>query len=79
MRLAIGIALATFLFLVTGGHFPFGLLLVVLGFFLLLRYRTTWQPVSTTYRPRARRLPLRSGGSPWVSSSRSTRSTDGLR
>jgi hypothetical protein len=53
--LAIGIALAAILFLFTGGHFLLVPLLVPLGFFALLRNRTTWQPVPRTYRPGDRR------------------------
>jgi uncharacterized membrane protein YgaE (UPF0421/DUF939 family) len=48
--LAIGSALAVILILVPGGHFLL-VLLVPLAFFALLRYRTTWQPVASTYRP----------------------------
>jgi hypothetical protein len=50
--LAIGIALALILLLVPGGHVLL-VLLVPLAFLALLRYRTSWQPVSTTYRPAA--------------------------
>ena len=53
--LTIGVALAAILFLVPGGHVLL-VLLIPLAFFALLRYRTTWQPVSTTYRPGPRRL-----------------------
>jgi hypothetical protein len=53
--LAIGIALAAILFLVTGGHFLLVPLLIPLGFFALLRNRATWQPVSRTHRAGARR------------------------
>lgn len=52
--LAIGIALAGILFIVTGGHFVLIPLLIPLGFFAFLRNRTTWQPVSRTYRLRSR-------------------------
>jgi hypothetical protein len=48
--LAIGIALAGILLLVPGGH-TLLVLLVPLAFVALLMFRTTWQPVSTTYRP----------------------------
>jgi hypothetical protein len=48
--LAIGIALTGILLLVPGGHFLL-VLLVPLAFLALLMFRTTWQPVSTTYRP----------------------------
>jgi uncharacterized membrane protein YccC len=50
--LAIGIALALILLLVPGGHLLL-VLLIPLAFFALLRYRTTWQPVSGTCRPRS--------------------------
>jgi len=52
--LAIGIALTLILFIVPGGHFLL-VLLVPLAFLSLLMFRTTWQPVATTYRPEARR------------------------
>jgi uncharacterized membrane protein YccC len=52
--LAIGIALALILVLVPGSHLLL-VLLIPLAFFALLRYRTTWQPLSRTYRPGARR------------------------
>jgi hypothetical protein len=52
--LAIGIALTLILMLVPGGHILL-VLLVPLAFFALLMFRTTWQPVTTTYRPAARR------------------------
>jgi hypothetical protein len=52
--LAIGIALTAALFLVPGGRFLL-VLLLPLAFFALLMFRTAWQPVSTTYRPGARR------------------------
>jgi hypothetical protein len=52
--LAIGSALAMILVLVPGSHFLLALL-IPLAFFALLRFRTTWQPVSKTYRPAARR------------------------
>ena len=48
--LAIGIALTGMLLLVPGGHVLL-VLLVPLAFLALLVFRTTWQPVSTTYRP----------------------------
>ena len=51
--LAIGIALTTVLLLVPGGKFLL-VLLIPLAFFALLTFRTTWQPVSTTYRPQGR-------------------------
>jgi uncharacterized membrane protein YgaE (UPF0421/DUF939 family) len=51
--LAIGVALAMILVFVPGGHFLL-VLLIPLAFFALLRYRTTWQPLSRTYRPGAR-------------------------
>ena len=51
--LAIGVALIAILFLVPAGHFLL-VLLIPLALFALLRYRTTWQPVSTPYRPGAR-------------------------
>ena len=51
--LAIGIALTGMLLLVPGGH-TLLVLLVPLAFLALLMFRTTWQPVSTTYRPRSR-------------------------
>jgi hypothetical protein len=50
--LAIGIALTLILLLVPGSHFLL-LLLLPLAFLALLMFRTTWQPVSTTYRPRS--------------------------
>ena len=50
--LAIGIALTAMLLLVPGGHVLL-VLLVPLAFLALLMFRTTWQPVSTTYRPRS--------------------------
>lgn len=52
--LAIGIALAAILFIVTGGHFLLIPLLIPLGLFALLRDRMTWRPVSRTYRLRSR-------------------------
>ena len=52
--LAIGIALALILVLVPGSHILL-VLLIPLAFFALLRYRTTWQPLSRTHRPGARR------------------------
>jgi uncharacterized membrane protein YgaE (UPF0421/DUF939 family) len=51
--LAIGIALALILILFPGSHFLL-VLLIPLAFFALLRYRTTWQPLSRTYRPGAK-------------------------
>ena len=50
--LAIGIALTGMLLLVPGGHILL-VLLVPLAFLALLMFRTTWQPVSTAYRPRS--------------------------
>ena len=50
--LAIGITLTAILLLVPGGHVLL-VLLVPLAFLALLLFRTTWQPVSTTYRPRS--------------------------
>jgi hypothetical protein len=52
--LAIGIALTVVLLLIPGGHLLL-VLLVPLAFLALLIFRTTWQPVATTYRPRTRR------------------------
>jgi len=52
--LVIGIALASILFLVPGAGFWL-VLVIPLAFFALLRYRTTWQPGRTVYRPDARR------------------------
>ena len=52
--LAIGTALTIVLLLVPGGHLLL-VLLIPLALFALLRFRTTWQPLSTTYRPRGRR------------------------
>ena len=50
--LARGIALTGMLLLVPGGHILL-ILLVPLTFLALLMFRTTWRPVSTTYRPRS--------------------------
>ena len=52
--LAIGIALGMVLLLLPAGNLLL-VLLLPLAFFALLRYRTTWQPVSTPYRPVAGR------------------------
>jgi hypothetical protein len=52
--LAIGLALTTVLIHVPGGHVLL-VLLMPFAFLALLLFRTTWQPVSTTYRPLARR------------------------
>ena len=60
--LAIGIALALILVLVPGGHFLL-ILVVPLAFLALLVLRTTWQPISTTYRPQATQLRRRRAGS----------------
>lgn len=54
LGLAIGIALTLILVVVPGGH-SLLVLLVPLAFLALLMFRTTWQPVATTYRPAARR------------------------
>lgn len=53
--LALGIALAAILFIVTGGHFVLIPLLIPLGFFAFLRNRTTGRPRSRAYRPGTRR------------------------
>ena len=60
--LAIGIALALILVLVPGGDFLL-VLVVSLAFLALLVLRTTWQPISTTYRPQATPLRRRRAGS----------------
>ena len=60
--LAIGIALALILVLVPGGHFLL-VLVVSLAFLALLVLRTSWQPISTTYRPQATPLRRRRAGS----------------
>jgi hypothetical protein len=60
--LAIGIALVLILVLVPGGHFLL-VLVVSLAFLALLVLRTTWQPISTTYRPQATPLRRRRAGS----------------
>jgi hypothetical protein len=60
--LAIGIALALILILVPAGHFLL-VLAIPLAFLALLMFRTTWQPVSTTYRPQAMQPRRRRGGS----------------
>jgi hypothetical protein len=52
--LAIGTALTVVLLLVPGGQLML-VLLIPLAFLALLMFRTTWQPVSTTYRPEANR------------------------
>jgi len=52
--LAIATALTVVLLLVPGGHVLL-VLLIPLAFLALLMFRTTWQPVPTTYRPRAER------------------------
>jgi hypothetical protein len=52
--LAIGIALALILLLVPATHVLL-VLLIPLAFFALIRYRTTWQPLTRTYRSEARR------------------------
>ena len=52
--LAIGIALTLILIVVPGGHVLL-VLLIPLAFLALLMFRTTWQPVATTYRPAASR------------------------
>jgi hypothetical protein len=52
--LAIGIALTVIFVLVPGGHLLL-VLLIPLAFFAFLRYRTTWQPLSRTYRPGSHR------------------------
>jgi hypothetical protein len=52
--LAIGIALALILVLLPAGHFLL-VLVIPLAFLALLMFRATWQPISTTYRPEARR------------------------
>jgi hypothetical protein len=52
--LAIGTALVAVLLLIPGGHLLL-VLLVPFAFLALLAFRTTWQPVSTSYRPGARR------------------------
>ena len=51
--LAIGIALGLTLVLVPAGHVLL-VLLIPLALLSLLLFRTTWQPVSTTYRPTAK-------------------------
>ena len=51
--LAIGIALTIVLLLIPGAHLLL-VMLVPLAFVALLMFRTSWQPVSTTYRPGAR-------------------------
>lgn len=48
--LAIGTALTIVLLLVPAGH-PLLVLLLPLAFLALLLFRTTWQPLPTTYRP----------------------------
>ncbi len=52
--LAVGTALALILVLVPAGHVLL-VLLIPLALLSLLLLRTSWQPVSTTYRPTARR------------------------
>jgi hypothetical protein len=52
--LATGIALALILLIVPAGHLLL-VLLIPLAFLALLMFRTTWQPVATTYRPTATR------------------------
>ena len=58
--LVIGIALALILVLIPAGHFLL-VLAVPLAFLALLMFRTTWQPVSTTYRSGATQLRRRRG------------------
>jgi hypothetical protein len=48
--LAIGTALTVVLLLIPGGRLLL-VLLVPLAFLALLMFRTTWQPIATTYRP----------------------------
>ena len=55
--LAIGIAIAVILFIVTGGHFLLIPLLIPLGFFAFLRNRTTWQTKSRDVTPRSQVIP----------------------
>lgn len=52
--LAIGTAVTIVLLLVPGGHLLL-VLLIPLALFAFLRFRTTWQPLSTAYRPRGGR------------------------
>ena len=52
--LAIGIALTVVLLLVPGGNILL-VLLIPPAFLALLMFRTSWQPVATTYRPRGGR------------------------
>ena len=60
--LAIGIALALILVLVPAGHVLL-VLVIPLAFLALLMFRTTWQPISTTFRPQATQPRRPRGGS----------------
>ena len=60
--LALGIAFALILVLVPVGHYLL-VLVVPLAFLALLMFRTSWQPIATTYRPQATQPRRRRGGS----------------